>query len=550
MPEFQPEELLRNAHFLREVDEDDLIALSAILERREYTQGEVIFRQGTRGEAMYFIAEGEVEVLRRQSNGTQLRLAKLEPGDTLGEIEMVFRQPRVATARVSHPTIMYRWDRRAMAKFMQAHPSALSSLRFAAKSRLLAQRLRFRWLADDEVVYGLARKHSMLLYEGLVLPIFMLLGAASLIWWGLAKGGPIFTWGGSGIALVGIVLGIWRWIDWGNDYYVLTDRRAVWLEKIIGIYDSRVEAPLHMVLSVSVSTDIVGRMLGYGDVVIRTYTGRVDFRNIETPHAMAAMIEEHWQRVQAKKDEADREHLEYIVEQRLEPESDQVTPEVIDPEEPTIDEESAPRTGFGRWNFKVRFEEKGVITYRKHWAVLMQEIGFPSFLILLVVGVIGAQVGGLIRFGEVSTSLLVTFTILIPLTLWWIYRYVDWANDIYQITSDQIIDVYKKPLARELRKVAPLENVLGTEVDRKGIIGIILNYGDVITNIGTEQFIFEGVYDPVGVQQDIVHAQEAFLRRKSDRERRRRQDEMVELLDIYHDRYSSQEGKIPPMDEV
>lgn len=550
MVAFQPEDLLRNAHFLHEVEENDLLSLSAILERKEYTQGEVIFRQGTRAEAMYFIAEGEVEVMRRQSDGTQLRLTRLEPGDTLGEIEMVFRQTRVATARASHPTIMYRWDRRAMTKFMQVHPTALSSLRFAAKSRILAQRLRFRWLADDEAVYGLARKHSMLLYEGLVLPIFMLLGAAALIWWGLAEGGPIFTWGGGGIALVGVALGIWRWIDWGNDYYVVTDRRAVWLEKIIGIYDSRIEAPLHMVLSVSVSTDVIGRMLGYGDVIIRTYTGRVDFRNIENPHAMAAMIEEHWQRVQAEKDEADREHLQHIVEQRLEPESGQIDPEEIDLGEPTVAEQPVHHSGFGRWNFKVRFEEKGVITYRKHWAVLMQEIGFPSFLILLVVGIFGARVGGLIRFGEVNTSILVSFLVLIPLALWWIYRYVDWANDIYQITADQIVDVYKKPLARELRKVAPLENVLGTEVDRKGIIGIILNYGDVITNIGTEQFIFEGVYDPVGVQQDIVHAQEAFLQRKSDRERHKRQDEMVELLDIYHDRYTSQEGKVPPMDET
>jgi hypothetical protein len=127
---------------------------------------------------------------------------------------------------------------------------------------------------------------------------------------------------------------------------------------------------------------------------------------------------------------------------------------------------------------------------------------------------------------------------------------VDWANDIYQITTDQIVDVYKKPLARELRKVAPLENVLGTEVDRKGIIGILLNYGDVITNVGTEKFVFEGVYDPAGVQQDLVHAQETLLQRKSDGERRQRQNEMVELLDIYHDRYSSHEDKIPPLDEA
>jgi len=433
-----------------------------------------------------------------------------------------------------------------VSEFMKANPQALADLKFAAKCRRLTQRLRFQWLAEDEVIYGLARKHSVLLYEGLTLPLFMLLGAAALFWWGLAEGGPIFTWGASGIALVGLALCVWRWVDWGNDYYIVTNRRAVWLEKIIGIYDSRVEAPLHMVLSVSVSTDVLGRMFGYGDVIIRTYTGRVLFRNVENPKAMAALVDEHWQRVRTKKEDTDRESLEHIVRHRLEPESDLQMTEEPEADKLVAEEQPDRRAGFGRFSFKVRFEEKGVITYRKHWAVLMREISLPSILILLVVGFLGARLGGLLKISTVGNILLMSGVALLPLILWWTYRYVDWANDIYQITADQIVDINKKPLARELRKIAPLENILGTEVDRKGIVGILLNYGDVITNIGTAQFIFEGVYDPIGVQQDIVHAQEAYLQRKSERDQRQRRDEMVELLDIYHERYTSPDGESSP----
>ncbi len=541
MPSYEPEELLRNAHFLREVDDDDLESLKLALEREDFDQGEIILRQGTRPKAMYFIARGEVDVLRKQGESPIQRLATLEPGDTFGEAELIYRQPRIATIRANEPTTVYRWDLNTMSKFMQAHPKALASLRFAAKSRRLAGRLRFRWLAEDEVIYALSRKHSVLLYEGLTLPVFLLLGAAALSWYGLAQGGSLFLWIAGGLALAGLALGVWRWIDWRNDYYIVTDRRVVWLEKIIGIYDSRVESPLHMVLSVSISTDVLGRTFGYGDVIIRTYTGRVVFRNVENPHAMAAMVEEHWQRVRAKKDDADRETLEHIVKHRLEPEIDALEAEEIE-EEVTIPERTASRpNGLARFGFKVRFEEKGIITYRKHWAVLIREIGLPSILIMFVVSLLGARLGGLMKLSTVSNFFFFTSAALIPLFSWWIYRYVDWANDIYQITPEQIIDIYKKPLAREMRKVAPLENILGTEVDRKGFVGIMLNYGDVITNVGTEQFTFEGVYDPVGVQQDIVHAQEAFLQRRSDRERSQRRDEMVELLDIYHDQYTSRD---------
>lgn len=260
---------------------------------------------------------------------------------------------------------------------------------------------------------------------------------------------------------------------------------------------------------------------------------------------MAAIVEEHWQRVRSKKDDADRETLEHIVKHRLEPETDLPEPEETEEQVP-MPERTAPRPdGLARFGFKVRFEEKGIITYRKHWAVLLREIGLPSILIMLVVGLLGARLGGLVEISTVSNFFFFTGAALIPLFSWWIYRYVDWANDIYQITAEQIVDVYKKPLAREMRKVAPLENILGTEVDRKGILGIMLNYGDVITNIGTEQFTFEGVFDPVGVQQDIVHAQEAFLQRRTDRERSQRRDEMVELLDIYHDQYASRNEERP-----
>ena len=48
---------------------------------------------------------------------------------------------------------------------------------------------------------------------------------------------------------------VWNYIDWGNDYYILTNQRVVWLEKVVGIYDSRQEAPLSTVLSVGVETD-------------------------------------------------------------------------------------------------------------------------------------------------------------------------------------------------------------------------------------------------------------------------------------------------------
>jgi hypothetical protein len=189
----------------------------------------------------------------------------------------------------------------------------------------------------------------------------------------------------------------------------------------------------------------------------------------------------------------------------------------------------------------VRFEEKGIITYRKHWMVLLRATLFPAVLILSAVGLLGARLGGLFEVFSIAADVVGTLVILVPLALWWLYQYADWANDLYQVTPDQIVDIHKA--SSEIRKVAPLENILGTEVDRKGLLGLLLNYGDVIANVGTTQFVFQGIYNPSGVQLDLVRSQEALFERKKLAEKDRRRGEMVEWLDAYHREIISRGGR-------
>jgi CRP/FNR family cyclic AMP-dependent transcriptional regulator len=537
-------DLLSHVHFLFDVGEDELHALAHTLDKLEFAPGEEIILQGARADAIFFITSGSVDVMTGQSGKPETLLANLRAGDTIGEMEIVSPQPWAAAAIAVQPTIAYRWSKPSIAEFVKTHPSTLRRLRFSAQSTKLSRRLRFNWLGGDEVVHAVVRKHSALFYQALTLPVSLLAAAALLALWGIFRESTLTIWIAGGIVLMCLGLGLWRWIDWRNDYYILTNRRVVWLEKVVGIYDNRLEAPLHMVLSVSVSTDMLGRTLGYGDVIIRTYTGRVTFRNICDPHAMAALIEEYWRRSRSQKEEADHEDLRSMVRQRLEPDPAPETLEAVQAQEELETADiPTPSAGIGAFNFKVRFEDKDVITYRKHWAVLTRAISAPSVVVLLLAGVIGARLVGMIEFLTLGSFLLIACMGMIGVALWWLYRYLDWANDLYQITPSQIVDVYKKPLAREERKVAPLENILGTEVDRKGIFGILLNYGDVIANVGIEQFTFHGVYDPLSVQQDIVHAQEAFIHSIQERERQQRQDEMIELINIYHDEVASRKKR-------
>jgi hypothetical protein len=530
---------LAQQHFLRDLAPPMLQNVADSLDRKRYGRGQAIVRQGAMTDGLYLVLEGKIELTYLDRQGKRHLRAVIAQGDTYGETELLQGGPWRNTLRASEDTEVLRWSLSSLQEFLKSHHDAHSRLKFAVQSRHLAQQLRFPWVREKETIHGLVRKHPICLVRSLLLPILLLCGAIALGLWPTADGGarPIVLV--IGLAGIGLLLGIWRWIDWRNDFHILTDRRAIWMEKLVGIYDRRQEIPLHWVLSVSVSTGFWGRLFGYGNVVIRTYTGKLVFRDIGNPQAMAAMIEQHWLRLKEQRKQTDREEIIRELQQRLSKETTQeALPEGELPlvmEQGPLPEEALRRVGLGRWSFRMRFEEQGVITYRKHWAVLLRQMAAPSFLALVSLLLAGIRLAGIFKTIPVSYAIFGAIMLLLCSILWWLYRFVDWANDIYQISPTQIIDINKKPLAQEVRKVAPLENILGTEIDRKGILGLLLNYGSVVANVGTAQFVFQGVYDPAKIQQDIALAQESFLEHKAETERRQRREEVVEWLSAYHD---------------
>ncbi|NIM95192.1 MAG: cyclic nucleotide-binding domain-containing protein [Anaerolineales bacterium] len=536
---------LHRIHFLRHLDQEDLQDIIQSLEKETYFNGEIITRQGRPATALYFIFNGQVDLIERGPEGETELIATLGKGDTFGEVELLYGETWSLTQRAAKDTTLFRWPLEELMSFMKRHPSSLDGLKFAAKSRRLSYQLNFDWLSEGEVIYGLARRHSFVLIRWLILPLLLFLAGLFLASWAMSSQQSFAGLASALLMIVAIMLSIWRLIDFRNDYYILTNRRAIWQEKVVGIYESRHVTPLYWVLSVSVSTGMLGRLLGYGDVIIRTYTGKLTFRDVGSPDSMAAIVEEHWRRRREQRQVDDRDEMLRSLEERLaEGDEEELTEEYETFEDDYFDEfEEAPPSeiGLSRWSLRMRIESEGVITYRKHWAVLLRQLMLPTIGFFLLVSFLGLRIGGNFEGITAENMTLIFALTCIPLLLWWLYRFVDWANDIYQITPTQIIDINKKPLAREVRKIAPLENILGTEVDRKGISGLLLNYGSVIANVGTAQFIFHGVFDPTGVQQDIIYAQDALLERKSEEARRQRREEVVEWLSAYHEEIASKE---------
>jgi uncharacterized membrane protein YdbT with pleckstrin-like domain len=120
--------------------------------------------------------------------------------------------------------------------------------------------------------------------------------------------------------------------------------------------------------------------------------------------------------------------------------------------------------------------------------------------------------------------------------VWFIWRTIDWRNDLYVVTDDRVIDIEKVPFIREHRREAGLDKIQDVRYLQEGIIATSLDFGNVRleTAGGIGEFTFDSIPHPRAVQIEIFNRIERFRREAGQRERKARQDEFLDLLGRYH----------------
>ena len=68
-------------------------------EELHFGPGELVFEQGSRGDLVYVVEQGEVDIVRVRSDGSEEPLAVIEAGGYFGELGPTLNLPRSATAR-------------------------------------------------------------------------------------------------------------------------------------------------------------------------------------------------------------------------------------------------------------------------------------------------------------------------------------------------------------------------------------------------------------------------------------------------------------------
>lgn len=103
---------------------------------QDLTTGDVLFCEGDAGDSVFVVASGEIEI--RKGNRV---LARLHAGRTVGEMALLEEESRSAEAVATEATRVFRFDRVALAEFLQTHPECGAPF-FFETGREMSRRLR------------------------------------------------------------------------------------------------------------------------------------------------------------------------------------------------------------------------------------------------------------------------------------------------------------------------------------------------------------------------------------------------------------------------
>ncbi len=528
-------EFLKGVPIFNEFTEDEIAVVAARLNSEFVQSGTVIFSEGDERDNLYIVYNGEVRITRKRKDGTETFLANLGSGGVFGEDALISSRNHSATTTAVVDTELFSLSEADFIWIRSAFPQINPYLIAFSRSHETIRKIKVGWLNEDETVSLVTRRHPISMIIELVFIAFLVSATVTfstvlITFLSNVRVVALLSAGTAGfITLVGLIAGIWSFFEWRNDFFFITNLRVVWRERILFRSASRQEVPLRRIQSLDVQTpNVFARLIQVGDLIIRTFNSQMRLTDVYHPDRMKDMIEAFLNQAQRQSIRAEQATIRSTIRSRL------GYQEILLPDEPDVEILDVQGEKQRLTMFKTRIVEDGIITYRKHWWIFFKRAWQPSLALLAAIFLcIGLTKTVLNILGLMG--LLTLYFIPFIILLWWLYQYEDWRNDIYRVTTDRIIDRDKKPFGKESYRSAPIKNIQSVGHEIPNTIGLILNVGNVMINVGEEIFTFDGVHDPALVHQDISKRMEEVVA-QTERERLHHEHErMATWLEIYHD---------------
>jgi CRP-like cAMP-binding protein len=146
-PEHEPstadfEALLADVPILQMLSADDLRALALVARPLLAMPGERIILQGSSGDSLFVVADGDVEVMLRREGGIDTSVDRMGRGAVFGEMALLTGERRTATVRAVDTALVFEIGKQQYEPLLQRHPEWLDDLSEMMEDRLYRRGLR------------------------------------------------------------------------------------------------------------------------------------------------------------------------------------------------------------------------------------------------------------------------------------------------------------------------------------------------------------------------------------------------------------------------
>ncbi|MGQ9553691.1 MAG: cyclic nucleotide-binding domain-containing protein [Anaerolineae bacterium] len=520
----------------------DLAAVAAIAFLQDAPAGKCLWAQGSPGDRYFLVLRGQLEARCVDAEGQEEVLARMGPGASLGETSLLLGDPHDATVTAISPARLLAIPRPEFLALLRQRPSLATSLQPREDICQALESPRFSWQDGNERVVLYVLRHPWVLWRRLLWPLLALAALAPVARY-LQLTLPLWLLPGTLVLL----WALWLWLEWRNDYLIVTTRRLVHVEKQLLFYERQQQAPLDKIQDVSVvHSGLAAAIFGLGHLTVQTAgaSGQIIFTYAPQPEAIKETVFAEVGRYRALQRANRRQMLEAELRRQLgltsPPEAgtgEQPPQPAWQPQGP-IDTVALRLTELIRKGFpRLRQQQGEVIMWRKHWLVLLRDLGWP-----LLLGIAFVTLPIVTGF-TVPWPAQASMAAIVLLWLWW--QWENWRNDVYILTPDRIIDIERIPLRlRSTRREGSLLNIQNVTYVIPGLLAGLLNYGNVTIETAGQvgNFTFEAVYDPSGVQADIFRYAESFRARQQQAEESEQRQALADLLAAY-ERLREEMGK-------
>jgi len=109
---------------------EELVMVAGMVCTRQYKKGELIFREGEEGDELFLVEEGKVAISKPVKGNLEQVLAHLGPGDHFGEMAILEKIPRTASATAEENCVLLVISEGDLLRMMEVHPKAAAKIMF------------------------------------------------------------------------------------------------------------------------------------------------------------------------------------------------------------------------------------------------------------------------------------------------------------------------------------------------------------------------------------------------------------------------------------